>query len=79
MTVLRLDQYYTGYTMRFPRALQIRDDLSIGDCMSASGTCLVCEKEKLQIFATIAILDGIRSEKKRKMESGAGYVSTRFD
>lgn len=26
-----------GYTMRFPRALSIRDDLSIADCMTASG------------------------------------------
>lgn len=32
------DQYHMGYTMRFPRALSIRDDLSIADCMTASGT-----------------------------------------
>ena len=32
------DQYHMGYTMRFPRALSIRDDLSIADCMAASGT-----------------------------------------
>ncbi|CDO73307.1 hypothetical protein BN946_scf185008.g69 [Trametes cinnabarina] len=43
--------YHFGFTMRFPRALQIRDDLSIADCMSAS-----------------ALLEHIRSEKKRKME-----------
>ncbi|KAJ7077844.1 DNA ligase IV [Mycena belliarum] len=30
------DQYHMGYTMRFPRALSIRDDLSIADCMPAS-------------------------------------------
>ena len=29
-----------GYTMRFPRALSIRDDLSIADCMAASGMSL---------------------------------------
>ena len=31
------DSYHIGYTMRFPRAMRIRDDLSIADCMSASG------------------------------------------
>lgn len=31
------DQYDMGFTMRFPRALMIRDDLSIADCMSATG------------------------------------------
>ncbi|THG99158.1 hypothetical protein EW026_g3144 [Hermanssonia centrifuga] len=30
------DQYHMGYTMRFPRALMIRDDLSPADCMTAS-------------------------------------------
>ncbi|KAI9064078.1 DNA ligase 4 [Trametes sanguinea] len=30
------ENYHLGFTMRFPRALQIRDDLSIADCMSAS-------------------------------------------
>ncbi|KAH9852184.1 DNA ligase 4 [Lenzites betulinus] len=47
------DMYHLGFTMRFPRALQIRDDLSIADCMTAS-----------------AVLESIRSEKKRKMEDG---------
>ncbi|KAI0629298.1 DNA ligase 4 [Trametes polyzona] len=45
------DAYHLGFTMRFPRALQIRDDLSIADCMTAT-----------------AVLEQIRSEKKRKME-----------
>ncbi|OJT11573.1 DNA ligase 4, partial [Trametes pubescens] len=45
------EMYHLGFTMRFPRALQIRDDLSIADCMTAS-----------------AVLESIRSEKKRKME-----------
>ncbi|KIM44920.1 hypothetical protein M413DRAFT_442894 [Hebeloma cylindrosporum] len=53
------DQYHMRFTMRFPRALSIRDDLSIADCMSAS-----------------AVLESLRSEKKRKMESDAG-VSTK--
>lgn len=33
-----------GYTMRFPRALGIREDLSIADCMPASGMCSTPEK-----------------------------------
>ncbi|KAI0820786.1 DNA ligase 4 [Trametes gibbosa] len=46
------DMYHLGFTMRFPRALRIREDLSIADCMTAS-----------------AVLESIRSEKKRKMEN----------
>ncbi|KAJ7115869.1 DNA ligase 4 [Mycena epipterygia] len=49
------DQYHMGYTMRFPRALSIRDDLSIADCMLAS-----------------AVLESLRTVKKRKMESDTG-------
>ncbi|KAG6812748.1 hypothetical protein H0H92_000794 [Tricholoma furcatifolium] len=50
-------QYDMGFTMRFPRALAIRDDLSIADCMTATG-----------------VLESIRSEKKRKMESDSGVA-----
>ncbi|KAF8273171.1 ATP dependent DNA ligase domain-containing protein [Lactarius quietus] len=46
------DQYHMGFTMRFPRALSIREDLSASDCITAS-----------------AILETVRSEKKRKMEN----------
>lgn len=35
------DQYHIGFTMRFPRALIIRDDLDISDCMTASGEILL--------------------------------------
>ncbi|KDQ61444.1 hypothetical protein JAAARDRAFT_30880 [Jaapia argillacea MUCL 33604] len=49
------DQYHIGFTMRFPRALMIRDDLSVADCMTAS-----------------AVLESMRSEKKRKMEDDIG-------
>jgi len=31
------DQYHLGFTMRFPRALSIREDLSVADCVTASG------------------------------------------
>ncbi|KAJ7634099.1 DNA ligase IV [Mycena polygramma] len=34
--IVTSDQYHMGHTMRFPRALSIRDDLSIADCMPAS-------------------------------------------
>ncbi|KAF8202540.1 DNA ligase IV [Pholiota molesta] len=51
------DQYHMGFTMRFPRALSIRDDLSVGDCMSAS-----------------AVLETLRSERKRKMQGDAGVT-----
>ncbi|KAF8159664.1 DNA ligase IV [Crassisporium funariophilum] len=50
------DQYHMGYTMRFPRAVSIRDDLSIADCMTAS-----------------AVMESLRSEKKRKMESDSAW------
>ncbi|GLB41800.1 putative DNA ligase [Lyophyllum shimeji] len=53
--IVATDQYELGFTMRFPRALAIRDDLSIADCMTAT-----------------AVLETIRSEKKRKMEIDAG-------
>ncbi|KAF8636375.1 hypothetical protein AX17_003558 [Amanita inopinata Kibby_2008] len=51
------DQYHLGFTMRFPRAMSIRDDLNIADCMSAT-----------------AVLDSVRTEKKRKMESDIGTM-----
>ncbi|KAJ6518705.1 DNA ligase IV [Mycena sanguinolenta] len=53
--IVTSDQYHMGYTMRFPRALSIRDDLNIGDCMPAS-----------------AVLESLRTVKKRKMESDTG-------
>ncbi|KAJ7760471.1 DNA ligase IV [Mycena metata] len=53
--IVTSDQYHMGYTMRFPRALSIRDDLSIADCMPAS-----------------AVLESLRTVKKRKMESDTG-------
>jgi DNA ligase 4 len=29
-------QYHLGYTMRFPRALSIREDLTVVDCVTAT-------------------------------------------
>lgn len=58
--------------MRFPRALSIRDDLSIADCMTASGLFLV-SIHSLDIVADLddpelAVLESLRNERKRKME-----------
>ena len=33
-----LATFHVGLTMRFPRALAIRDDLDATDCLTASGT-----------------------------------------
>ncbi|KAI1796674.1 DNA ligase 4 [Ganoderma leucocontextum] len=49
--IVSSDLYSLGFTMRFPRALNIREDLTIADCMTAT-----------------AVLENIRSDKKRKME-----------
>ncbi|KAI0766955.1 DNA ligase 4 [Trametes elegans] len=40
------DKYHLGFTMRFPRALQIRDDLSVGDCMSTTQILAHIRSEK---------------------------------
>ncbi|KAF5316619.1 hypothetical protein D9619_006679 [Psilocybe cf. subviscida] len=58
------DQYHMGYTMRFPRALSIRDDLNIGDCMTASGileSLRSDKKRKMEEDVAIA------TKKKRKV------------
>ncbi|KAF8551211.1 ATP-dependent DNA ligase [Imleria badia] len=55
--ITHTDQYHLGLTMRFPRALSIRDDLAIEDCMTAS-----------------AILETLRTERKRKMGKDARYT-----
>ena len=62
------EQYHLGFTMRFPRALAIRDDLSIADCMTATG-------ESAETLATHriadlpkAVLESLKNVRKRKME-----------
>ncbi|KAI9440740.1 ATP dependent DNA ligase domain-containing protein [Lactarius indigo] len=35
--VYATDQYHLGFTMRFPRAMSIREDLSVSDCITATG------------------------------------------
>ncbi|KAI0923774.1 DNA ligase (ATP), variant 2 [Taiwanofungus camphoratus] len=44
--IVNSDQYHIGLTMRFPRALQIRDNLSIADCMTASSVLESLQSER---------------------------------
>lgn len=55
--------------MRFPRALNIRDDLTVADCMTATGAPITAfSAGALLNLVCLGILEGIRSEKKRKMD-----------
>ena len=72
--------FHLGFTMRFPRALQIRTDLTIADCMTAtcewfpSTTAVTMWLVVPPLIMLAAVLEGIRSEKKRKMEDDDEYV-----
>ncbi|TFK40007.1 DNA ligase IV [Crucibulum laeve] len=57
------DQYQMGFTMRFPRALAIRDDLSIADCITATAVFESLRSEKKRKMET----DTMASKKKRKV------------
>ncbi|OAX43215.1 DNA ligase 4 [Rhizopogon vinicolor AM-OR11-026] len=57
------DQYHLGVTMRFPRALSIRDDLSIADCMTASVVLESMRSERKRKMEN----DAGMSKKKRKV------------
>jgi hypothetical protein len=67
------DQYHLGFTMRFPRALSIREDLSLSDCITASGAVLHSLGYHSFLSLSLAILEVVRSEKKRKMENVAEF------
>ncbi|KAL4250333.1 DNA ligase [Abortiporus biennis] len=57
------DQYAMGFTMRFPRAIAIRDDLSISDCMTATtvlGSLRAEKKRKMDEDVEV------KAKKKRK-------------
>lgn len=55
--------------MRFPRALSIRDDLSVADCMTARGKYISCVVSFLAlIFVMVDVMENFKSEKKRKTE-----------
>lgn len=59
--------------MRFPRALSIRDDLGIEDCMTASGLFPLAVYSPLTQI-TSAVLETMRAERKRKMGKDARYA-----
>lgn len=56
------DQYHMGFTMRFPRALSIRDDLSIADCMTATAVFESLRSEKKRKMESDA---GVSSKKRK--------------
>ena len=74
--VVSSDLYSLGFTMRFPRALSIRDDLTIADCMTATGAPIPVLSDGTVIKPNnTGVLENIRSEKKRKMEDDDEWVS----
>ncbi|KAJ3559037.1 hypothetical protein NM688_g581 [Phlebia brevispora] len=58
------DQYHLGVTMRFPRAIAIRDDLSPEDCMTASAVLDNLHNQKKRKMSTEE--DDGKAKKKRK-------------
>ncbi|KAH7885847.1 ATP dependent DNA ligase domain-containing protein [Phlebopus sp. FC_14] len=58
------DQYHLGLTMRFPRALSIRDDLSIADCMTASAVFESMRAERKRKMEKQASLDDRKKRRK---------------
>ncbi|KAJ3982001.1 DNA ligase 4 [Lentinula detonsa] len=57
------DQYHLGYTMRFPRALIIRDDLDASDTLAASELLESIRSEKKRKMEDTT---GVAAKKKRK-------------
>lgn len=61
--------------MRFPRALAIRENLSVSDCIAASGAVVgFISVFILLTFERLGILEAVRSEKKRKMENAPEFA-----
>ncbi|KAL1747949.1 DNA ligase IV-like protein [Schizophyllum fasciatum] len=63
ITASAIDQYHMRYTMRFPRALSIRDEMLPSDCMTASAVLAQLKSEKQRKMETNAI----SLRKKRKV------------
>ncbi|KAJ8521547.1 hypothetical protein ONZ45_g1752 [Pleurotus djamor] len=59
------DQYHIGYTMRFPRALSIRQDLTLADCMTAGAVFEALRTERKRKISDTSIA----TKKKRKVVS----------
>ncbi|KAL5513056.1 LIG4 [Sanghuangporus vaninii] len=57
------DQYHLGFTMRFPRAIAIRDDLGIEDCMSATAVLESLKSERKRKMED----SDLKTTKKRKL------------
>ncbi|EKM49973.1 uncharacterized protein PHACADRAFT_178599 [Phanerochaete carnosa HHB-10118-sp] len=69
------DQYHIGYTMRFPRAMMIREDLGIEDCMTASAVFESVRSEKKRKAES----GGGGSKKKRKATAKKPTVLPHFN
>ncbi|KAI6010699.1 DNA ligase 4 [Pisolithus orientalis] len=70
------DEYHLGVTMRFPRALRIRDDLSIADCMYASAVLESMRAErKRKMEAETSVED---RRKKRRTTAKKPMVVSHF-
>ncbi|KAJ7583239.1 DNA ligase 4 [Mycena floridula] len=58
-------KYHLGHTLRFPRALVIRDELEISDCMTANDVMESLRAEKKRKLETD--VSGPKNKKKRKV------------
>lgn len=60
--------------MRFPRALGIRDDLTVADCVTATGaytsplSARFMSRRRYVSLLISALFESVRSERKRKRE-----------
>ncbi|KAG7093593.1 DNA ligase (ATP) [Marasmius oreades] len=59
------EQYHMGYTMRFPRALSIRDDLNLDNCMTSEDVLNSVRSEKKRK------MEGDVGESKKKRRTAA--------
>ncbi|TFK29738.1 DNA ligase 4 [Coprinopsis marcescibilis] len=66
------DQYHLGYTMRFPRAMAIRDDLTVADCMTASAVFESLKSERKRKMEDDA---GITTKKRKTTAKKATVLS----
>ncbi|KAL1676611.1 DNA ligase IV-like protein [Schizophyllum commune] len=69
------DQYHVRYTMRFPRALSIREEMAPGDAMTASAVLEQLKTAKKRKMET----NKVSSTKKRKVVKKKVEMLPRFD
>ncbi|EIN09548.1 ATP-dependent DNA ligase [Punctularia strigosozonata HHB-11173 SS5] len=69
--IVTSDLYYLGFTMRFPRAVNIRDDLSVADCMTATEFLAEMSESKKRKVEE----ETVKPEKKRKTASKVHVLS----